>query len=238
MVMVLALSHLYDRMLCAFRLWQWRKQRNIKAHQRTFNTLYDSINGFHISQTARADRDCPSLVYGEIEFEPFMALLSCCKIDATTQFYDLGSGTGKAVIATALVYPLQRAVGIEILEPLHRCAVQQKNTLAMQPKSVETASKVHFICENFLNCSLQSADVVYINATAYIGDLWIDITRYLQQLKMGSQCICISKKLHSKHFTLVYTTKLAMSWGVVFAYIYEKKTIRPTKNANNSPVRF
>ena len=210
-------------LLNALRLFRWRTSLNIRQHQRRFNALYAFINGFYLSRSGREHKDSPDLIYGEIEFEPFIALLSCCNIHPKTQFYDLGSGTGKAVIAAAMVYPIQRAVGIELLENLHQCAEQQKNKLAQCAAYTKKTANINFICNNFLDCSIEQADLVYINATAFIGEHWTAITQHLTQLKTGSQCICISKKLISNQFQLIRCTKLAMSWGVVFAYIYQKK---------------
>ncbi len=206
-----------------YYLYKWRKKLQIKAHQKTFDALYKNINGFVLSKSARQNNDSVELLYGEINFESFIALLSCCSINKQSCFYDLGSGIGKAVIAATLVYPLQKSVGIEKLETLHNCARQQKQKLILETCDESFAERIEFIYADFLQCELKEADLVFINSTAFIGDSWEKIARHLQQLKKGSQCISISKKLPANEFKLELKTPVEMSWGVAFAYLHRKR---------------
>lgn len=77
------------------------------------------------------------LTYGEIEFAPFATSIARIRAvfgglgsgDGGARrgvFYDLGSGTGKAVFTAALVHRFERCVGIELLESLHVCAQRLK----------------------------------------------------------------------------------------------------------------
>ena len=43
-------------------------------------------------------------------------------------FYDLGSGTGKPVIAMSLIFHFKRLIGIEYLENLFRLSLEIKKT--------------------------------------------------------------------------------------------------------------
>lgn len=70
-----------------------------------FQNLYEDVDGYSISRKARVKMDAFAYTYGEIEFLSFIALLSLVKPNENSVFYDLGSGTGKAVIAAAMVYP-------------------------------------------------------------------------------------------------------------------------------------
>lgn len=80
-------------------------------------------------KTERLDRETtsnmiPRLVYGEIDFDTFALCLEKVKTkygnaagvmqEPGGVFYDIGSGTGKPVIAASLLYPFQRACGIEV----------------------------------------------------------------------------------------------------------------------------
>ena len=61
----------------------------------------------------------PTLVYGEIHVEAFVALLNNTRqfgaMDVSGgKFVDIGSGAGKAVFAAALVHDWDHCVGIEI----------------------------------------------------------------------------------------------------------------------------
>jgi tRNA G46 methylase TrmB len=57
-------------------------------------------------------------VYGEILFFPFADIIRWVapSLPEFPIFYDLGSGTGKAVLAASLVHPFDQAIGIELLE--------------------------------------------------------------------------------------------------------------------------
>ncbi len=58
-----------------------------------------------------------SYIYGEILFFPFADILRsiASELPSNAIFYDLGSGTGKAVLAASLLYPFSKVVGIELL---------------------------------------------------------------------------------------------------------------------------
>ena len=67
---------------------RWRKALNLDKHAQVWQQLYADVNGFALSRKARANQDSLEYVYGEIIFEPFIALLSLCKPDYSTVFYD------------------------------------------------------------------------------------------------------------------------------------------------------
>ncbi|CAM9408534.1 unnamed protein product, partial [Ectocarpus fasciculatus] len=62
--------------------------------------------------------------YGEIEFSSFFKILRKFRPTNGGKFYDLGSGTGKAVLAARLVCDFDCCIGIELLESLHSQAVE------------------------------------------------------------------------------------------------------------------
>ena len=123
----------------------WQRALNVPEHRAVFENLYHDVNGFKLSQQARLKGDAFEYAYGEIEFEPFIALLSLAKTNADTVFYDLGSGTGKAVLAAAMVFPIKKSVGIELFTELHSCAWSQTNKLAKIPSYSQVAKKIEFI---------------------------------------------------------------------------------------------
>jgi len=60
-----------------------------------------------------------NLIYGEVEYKAFYALLRKINPKPGLTFYDLGSGTGKAVFVARLTQDFAKCVGIEILTGLH-----------------------------------------------------------------------------------------------------------------------
>lgn len=61
-----------------------------------------------------------SLIYGEVGFHSFGLCLwgDLMKLKPGGVFYDLGSGTGRAVIAATYLHDFEKLVGIEILTGL------------------------------------------------------------------------------------------------------------------------
>lgn len=203
------------------RLRRWRKALALDKHRAIFEQLYAETDGYALSRQARAAQDAPEYVYGEILFEPFIALLSLCKPSEKTVFYDLGSGTGKAVLACAMVFPVKKSCGVELFANLHRRAQRQEEQLKRLPEYQSLSIELRN--ENFLETQLNEANLIFINATAFIGEIWNDISEHLEQLSPGALVISTSKPLASEQFIRMRETRVSMSWGVVFAFIQRRR---------------
>ena len=208
-----------------FAKYRWYRSLDLKKHQKNFDALFQGINGFALSQLARKKEDAMEYTYGEIEFLPFIALLSLVKPDQNTVFYDLGSGTGKAVLACAMVYPIKKSCGIELFDELHQSACEQKNHMQTIQDYQQKAQAIDFICNNFLNADFSDATLIFINATALFGQTWDDLIQRLRQLKTGTLILTTSKKLPSDAFEIKKATRIQMSWGVVRVFIFQRAEI-------------
>lgn len=220
------------------RIKRWRKSFKLDKHLPVFNQLYASANGFQLSRHARQHNDAPEYVYGEIDFESFIALLSLCKPNADSIFYDLGSGTGKAVIACAMVFEIRKSCGIELFTGLYQCAKARQQQLMSLPEYAEKARKIYFKPGDFRQISFADANILFINASAFFGELWLEISRHVEQLKPGSQVMTTSKALVSNRYKTRHITTVKMSWGVVTAYIQERlpdETLGSRNKIINSP---
>jgi precorrin-6B methylase 2 len=205
-----------------YRIVRWKKSLNLQQHMTVFEKLFTAVDGFMLSRKARQKHDAPEYVYGEIDFTSFVALLSLVNPDKETVFYDLGSGTGKAVIACALVFPIHKAVGIELFSELHHCATLQKKRLSEEPQYSLAASKIEFIHGDFLHADLDAANLIFINATALFQPTWGILCARLLSLKHVKTIITTSKPLVSAQFNVTQYTKIQMSWGVVVAFIHTR----------------
>lgn len=199
------------------------RRLNLKSHQIEFTNIYQNINGFKLSKQARKNHDAPEYTYGEIELIPFCALLSQCSINSSTIFYDLGSGTGKAVLACSMAFEIKKACGIEIFKNLHQTARQQKVRLSQITKYTEKAKCITFINDDFLNANFQDANLIFINAAGFIGETWDKLNSKLKCLPTGVAILSASKKLTCDNFNLIKTTSVEMSWGVATVYIYNNR---------------
>jgi SAM-dependent methyltransferase len=105
-------------------------------------------------------------IYGEIDFLSFYTILE--RISPSTQdvFYDLGSGSGKAVLSAILFFNVKKSIGIELLPPLYEQSNAQleKATQRFQHHDVEKEylsqmGRIQFINDSFLHCDFGDADI-------------------------------------------------------------------------------
>eukprot|EP00455_Lapot_gusevi_P027598 TRINITY_DN2928_c0_g1_i3.p1 TRINITY_DN2928_c0_g1~~TRINITY_DN2928_c0_g1_i3.p1 ORF type:complete len:328 (+),score=35.52 TRINITY_DN2928_c0_g1_i3:74-1057(+) len=86
-----------------------------------------------------------SLVYGEVEYSSFAEIfVNHIKLKSGGIFVDLGSGTGRAVFAAALLHNFEQCVGVELLHSLHTIAVETLNEykrLQSNPRAPEPQPK-------------------------------------------------------------------------------------------------
>lgn len=204
------------------KIWRWMRTLKIQQHLTAFNNLTKDTNGFFLSKKAREKSDALEYIYGEIEFIPFIALLSLCHPNKNTIFYDLGSGTGKAVFACSMVFNVKKSVGVEIFKNLYFAAITQQQMLLKEVCYTNNARNISFINDDFINLNFPDATIIFINATGFFGDVWATISNKLDILTEKVTIITTSKKLLAKSFQVEKETKVTMSWGVVTAYIHKK----------------
>jgi hypothetical protein len=198
------------------------KRLELNQHQSIYYQLFSSVDGFELSRQSRTAQDAFDYTYGEIDFISFIALIGLTHPDENTVFYDLGSGVGKAVLACSMVFNVRKSCGIELFESLHHAALDRKNALFQHPHYADKVNKINFIHANFLDCDLDEASLVFINATAFFGETWHAMNQRLEQLKTGALVITSSKKLSSTAFIVIRVTSVCMSWGTVKAYIHKR----------------
>lgn len=100
-----------------------------------YNTTYDDLtadDGKHISQNYMQRINNSEvglgLTYGEITLNSFAALLEYCPVEGKI-FVDVGSGTGKALIAASLLFGsrLKHIHGIELVPGLYESSITSIN---------------------------------------------------------------------------------------------------------------
>ena len=202
---------------------RWRKQLNLYQHASVFHQIYQNLNGFILSQQARAGNDAMEYVYGEIEFNSFIALMYRTHLTSNSVFYDLGSGTGKAVIACAMVFDIKKSCGVELFAPLHHAAVKQKNQLLHRREYAHLHHRISFIHQDFLITDFSSATHIFINASALLGKTWNTLQHHVANQSPNATIITTTKPLNLPTFVTQYKTYVQMSWGVVAAYIQVPK---------------
>src|SRR5688572_30636458 len=87
--------------------------------------IFSDIQGYTLSSVGRMklQRDAdPAFTYGEVTPESVQMMLETVQPQPGEVFYDLGSGTGKAVIFAAILADFARCTGIELVEDLWQAA--------------------------------------------------------------------------------------------------------------------
>jgi trans-aconitate methyltransferase len=185
-----------------------------------FERLYAAVDGKAISHAARersGDGDL-SLTYGEIVPHSFRALIDEARPQPGEVFYDLGSGTGKPVILSALLYPFSRLVGIERVADLAAAARRVLKDLKSQ--SEQSVPKIRFVTGDILKQDLSDAGVVYSHATAFTYELMDEIEERLHALPRGARVALVGKHLESKAFAFKKSQVCEMNWGPSLAQLY------------------
>lgn len=193
-----------------------------------FTSLYSGINGYTISQRARkklAYTD-KAHTYGEVTPEGFSGMLADVEYKKGGVFYDLGSGTGKGVILSAMFGDFSKIVGIEIIEELFKTSknilsrFDQEVRLLLDP--VKQNSKIDFINSNFLEYDFSDADLIFTHSTCFYDELMLALERKFSNLNKGTKVITVTKSLISPLFKFLKSDEYLMTWGKATVNFYEK----------------
>lgn len=195
---------------------RWKNKHNLYFLNKEFAKIFNACDSFEISRKARLKQDCIDYTYGEIEFFSFIAFIKLIKVSQDDIFFDLGSGSGKAIIGFAMVENVQRYVGLELLEPLNDLALNQLTKFRHFPNY----KKINFMNLDFLTADLSAATIIFINAATLT--CWNLLAKKLTALPKLRYLLVISKRITAENFLLLYETKVRMSWGIVNSYIYKK----------------
>ena len=175
------------------------------------------------------------LAYAEIKYSQYAEIF--CQLyqhglereGLAGKFVDIGSGTGKAVFATALLHDFKWIVGIEILDDL----VEISNTILSdrwkqfilngEIKEVDKRQiDIKFVCGDASYIPWQDGDVVFMNATSFGEKLRASLTAVAEKMRKDSLLISVTHPLNSKMFECVLALKMDVSWGSATAYVYKK----------------
>ena len=206
-------------MLEKINFWLWKHKKSSKSALKFYLSIYDGINGFELSKTDRSSLgDSFEMVYGEIDFYTLAQLLRNIHPSESDVFYDLGCGTGKAVIIANLLYPLKKSYGIELLPSLYQTCLSSLKKL----KS-ENDKNIHFIQDDFFNIGFKEATIIYLTGTGFFGERKTKLIDKLKECNSGCWVIIVSKQLPETDFTLYFRNFLPMSWGTALISMYRRK---------------
>jgi SAM-dependent methyltransferase len=182
-------------------------------------------------QLSKSERDLndlneeKSLIYGEVDYTSFYRVLRKINPPAGSTFYDLGSGTGKAVFLARLTQDFGRCVGIEILESLHiqgKKIVDRYNKKYRNYLATGLSLQASLHQGSLLEFDWSDGDVIFANSTCFDDDLMDDMSKMAEKLKPGSFFITFTKGLTSNKFEVLERKRYRMSWGPATVYIHRR----------------
>ncbi|TMW57464.1 hypothetical protein Poli38472_003389 [Pythium oligandrum] len=195
----------------------------------TFEEVYRGYGAEYGKELSREARESSnniksSYIYGEILFFPFAEAIRFVapSLPEHPIFYDLGSGTGKAVVAASLLQVFDQAIGIEALQPLVTCA--EKRVASLRKKTTNH-SDIDFISGDLLTHSWADGDVVFCHGTCFNDNEWNQISLAAEKMKQGAFFLSTSHVLYSALFEVVKSYNFTMSWGTATLYIHRRRRI-------------
>lgn len=193
-----------------------------------FETLYSKVDGRSLSLEGRETHQykSKSFVYGEVVPDSFYQIISQLNPQPGQVFYDLGSGTGKAVLLAHMLFDFSETIGIEFVDALYKSSVdvlqRYQNEIVPTIGDRDGKSKVSFIFGSFLDVDLSNADIIFMNSTCFQDDLILALDEKLTELKPGTQIITLSKTLKSPCYEVYKHQLYDFSWGQATAFFQRK----------------
>jgi hypothetical protein len=202
---------------------------DLKSATDIFNVLYSDVNGYALSNAARQKLNHydKSHTYGEVSAESIYRILNEVKPKEGEIFYDLGSGTGKAVIMAALTYPFAKCKGVELLDDLHDGAVsvlkRYDTEIKAHMQDQLDQTEIEFIHANFFECDLRDANVIFVHSTCLDEYTMNKLEEKLAyELLPQTRVVTVTKTFQSDVFDLKKYQEYNMAWGKAIAFFYEK----------------
>lgn len=206
-----------------------------KESKLIFDAVFANCSLHDAKLASRQERDTEwkgaavgtSLTYGEIDFKSFQTILQRFSSTRGKTFYDLGSGTGRALVEARLLCDFDECIGIEILSSLHEKAVKVVANFD-QPRfrnvlSLSVPSKDVKVYEgSILEDDWSDGDFIFANSTCFSLDLIDSISKLGEKLRPGSIFVTFTKALTSKAFEVLEQVRLKMSWGPATVYIHKR----------------
>ncbi len=190
--------------------------------------LYGDVDGYGLSTKGREriQNYGEDFTYGEVTPEVMWNVMHAVGAQPGEVFYDLGSGTGKGVLFSGLLFDFAKCVGIEYLHELNESAKTaharyQGYVLPLLPPE-KSGQEMNFICGDMREQDISDADIVFTHCTCFSPALMDGMRAKLEGLKIGARVITVSRELGSPHYTYLGMIPVQMAWGAATAYLYQR----------------
>jgi hypothetical protein len=193
-----------------------------------FNQLYGNINGYSVSSAARSKfgEGTEKLLYGELPFATWQKIVEYVKPNPDGVLFDLGSGTGRVVMASHLLFNFRKAIGVELLDGLHEKALEVKENFDknIKPKITKEIAEreLQFVKADFFTTDLREADFIFMNHPFKDGEVFMKLEeKFLNELKPGTKITTIIRALRNPRFKSLGSQTYKFSWGDSTAHFFE-----------------
>ena len=203
---------------------------NNAYNETLFNFLYSDINGYSLSHKAREAHDdkeiIKELIYGEVPFAVWREIVEKTNPKKGGVFFDLGSGTGRVVMESHIVFDFKKSIGVELLKVLHdkACEVKDKFDKFVNPKILNQLKdrQLQFVNANIFEVDLQEADLIFMNHPFKDRELFEKLEeKFLKELKPQTKIVTTIRSLNNRAFKDLGSKKYEFSWGESTIYFHE-----------------
>lgn len=194
-----------------------------------FEKLYKDVDGRSLSLRGREENELKSksFVYGEVVPESFYEIISDLNPQPGQIFYDLGSGTGKAVFLAHFLFDFAQSKGIELLDTLFDASqeVYQRYEKEILPQIAhELGNKQMSLTRgDILQTDFSDADIIFMNSTCFQDDLMDALEPKLETIHANAHFISLSKPFKSPWFHQYKHKLYDFSWGQATAFYHRKR---------------
>lgn len=189
---------------------------DVKEVDAVIHRVFAGVSGYTTSLTARAamaEDASRHYTYGEFSTEALAAMLAMAAPQPGEVFYDLGSGSGAALMTAHLLHPFARSVGVELLEPLHDLAVSQRARFLAELGPAIGDRPIELRREDICATDLGDADVLLGHWVCFDDAVMPAIEAKLGELRPGARVLVASKWLGSDALELRATIAYPTKWG-------------------------
>lgn len=198
---------------------------DLETLKKIYSNLYGDINGYVISSQARGKLSYhdKSHTYGEVIPDTFFKIVNYVNPIEGEIFYDLGSGTGKAVILASLLFGFSKCIGIEVLKDLYETSrgilVRLQTEVAPY---LNLDQRVEFRNEDFLHSDFSDANIIFAHSTCFYDELWENLVRKLEKVRRGTRIITVTRTINSEVILPMFSDEYQMGWGKSTVHYYHK----------------
>lgn len=214
--------------------------------EKVFNKLYSDFSLLETIEESRKERIIKrltgsSFVYGEITFQGFKEIYDYTEkefgkdyMSNLDSFVDLGSGSGKVCLASAILGNFKKCIGVELLgnltalsdsiKDIYEYMIKNSDDDLLNIRKNKNFTKLEFINNDLLNYDFSKDSIVFTNSTCWGEDMLKKISIKAEQMKKDNIIINTDQQLYlnSKSWLKLKPINIKMSWGVAKTFISKK----------------